>query len=207
MLSRAGLGVLVFAIAVLVAACAGGPGGTPSPTGASPPAAGGLTTFAAETQAPSTGEPGDDDPGDGDAPHQVPDLEQMLPAEVGGVPLNRASVRGDEAIEELSLSDDMIAAIGAAGRSVSDAEFAVAAPEDSAFVVVAVRVPGLDAVALRTALLANNDPETLPVREGQIAGKSVVSVGESQFYYATGDVLFFVLGDANVANFVIPELP
>lgn len=90
---------------------------------------------------------------------------------------------------------------------MSDAEFAVASPEDSSFLVMAMRVPGLDAGLLRAALVANNDPATLPVREGQIAGKSVVSVGESQFYYATGDVLFFVLGDANVANLVIPELP
>ena len=186
--------VAALAIALLLVGCAGtapvGPTGTtgaPTPTAADP-----------------TPGPTDDD---GDAPHQVPDLEAMLPSEVLGVAVNKASTTGGEAAEDLNISDAVLDAIELSGRSASEIEVAVGAPDDESFLVIALRVPGLDARVMLNAIVAENDPAMFPVEEGQIAGKDVTRLGEGQFFYASGDVLFSVLADVNAANEIISQLP
>jgi len=200
MTHRLVLPIAALAVGLLLIGCAGTTPVGPTPTAGAPTPAAADPTPAS---APDDGDDGDD----GDAPHQVPDLEAMLPSQVLGVAVNKASIKGDEAAEELSLSGTLLEAIELSGRSASEVEVAVGAPDDDSFLVMSLRVPGLDAAVLLDAIVAENDPTVFPVREGQIAGKEVTSVGESQFFYATGDILFSVFADVNAANEIISQLP
>jgi hypothetical protein len=145
--------------------------------------------------------------GDDDAPRQVPALEAMLPSNVLGVAVRKASLSGEQAIEEMDVVDPVIDAITLMGRSPSEIEVALGAPEDESFVVTAIRMPGMDAQTMRATIVAANDPDELEVREGQIAGKTVSSLGDRQFFYATRDILFSVFGEINVANEITSRLP
>ena len=179
---------------LFLAACAAAPQ-TPTPATAT------ATPVAPPPAATDAGEPAD-----GDEPHQVPELEAMLPSEVLGKAVNKSSVSGEEAIGELGVDIDIQDAITAAGGSMSDVHIAVGSPDDISFVVVAMRVPGLDARALQTAILETEEAG-VPAEEGQIAGKQVTRLGDDQWYYASGDVLFFIAGGVNEANEVISQLP
>lgn len=199
------LAVVALTIGLMLGGCTAA-----APTEPTPP--GSLPTPESRTAAPSpaatdTGDDGDDgdDANGGDVPHQVPDLEAMLPSEVLGVAVNKASIRG--AVEELDLSDDILDAIAAGGGSAAETEVAVGTTEDQSLLIMAIRVPGLDPANLLAALVADNDPTAFPVREGRIAGKDVTSLGDSQFFYATGDILFSVFADVNAANEIISQLP
>lgn len=200
MTHRDALAIATLAIALFLIGCtATAPAGPTGTTGAPTP-----TT--AEPTAGPTADDGEDGDG-GDAPHQVPDLEAMLPSQVLGVAVNRASLTGDEAAEELDISGTLLDAIELSGRSGSEIEVAVGAPDDQSFVVMALRVPGLDAALMLDAMVAENDPALFPVDEGQINGKDVTRLGDSQFFYATGDILFSVFADVNAANEIIAQLP
>lgn len=190
---------LVFAIGVAFAGCTGAVPAAPTPDSRTPPPA--LPTLAPTPIAPT------DDADDDNAPHQVLDLEAMLPSDVLGVAVRKASVSGEQAIEEMTVADAVLDAITLSGRSPSEIEIAVGTAQDDSFIVTAVRVPGIDAQSMRAAIVAANDPAVLPVREGTIAGKNVISLGDSQFFYATGDILFSVLAEINEANEIISELP
>jgi hypothetical protein len=184
----------IFALATALAGCTSNAPAAPTQTSG--------TSTPAPSIAPSFGLPID-----GEAPHQVPELEAMLPSDVLGVPVRKASVSGQQAIEELNIPNPVLDAITLMGRSRADIQVALGAAEDDSFVMTAIRVPRMDAQTMRATIVAANDRDVLPVREGQIAGKSVSSLGDSQFYYATGDILFSVFGDANVANEIISKLP
>lgn len=199
-MSTTRLPIFVIAMAVAFAGCTGAAPGAPTQDGRTP-------SPAEPTIAPSSVAPTDDDGDNGDTPHQVPDLEAMLPSVVLGVAVRKASLTGEQAIAELSLSDALVNAITVAGRSPSEIEAAIGAAEDDSFVISAIRVPGIDAQALRAAIVAANASDVLPVREGKIAGKDVISLGDSQFFYATGDILFSVLAEVNEANEIISGLP
>lgn len=199
---RRRLAVVALTIGLMLGGCSAA-----APTEPTPP--GSLPTPESRTAAPSpaatdTGEDGDDANG-GDVPHQVPDLEAMLPSEVLGVAVNKASTRG--AVEELDLSDDILDAIAASGGSAAETEVAVGTTADQSLLIMAIRVPGLDPENLLAALVADNDPTAFPVREGRIAGKDVTSLGDSQFFYPAGDILFSVFADVNAANEIISQLP
>ena len=192
--------LFVFAVGLALAGCTGN-------APAAPTQAGGTSTPDTATIAPSAVAP-TNAVGNGDeAPHQVPDLEAVLPSEVLGVPVRKASLRGEQALDELDVPDSVLDAIALMGLSRSDIEVALGAAEDESFVMTAIRVPGTDAQTMRATIVSENDPDVIPVREGQIAGKSVISLGDSQFFYATGDILFAVFGDANFANEIIFRLP
>lgn len=195
--------VAAMVVALLLAACSGGAPAGPTATTAAP------TPGAAEpTPTPTDDDDdGDDDDDDDDAPHQVPDLEAMLPSQVLGVAVNRASIKGDQAADELDISGTILDAIELSGRDASEIEVAIGAPDDNSFVVMGIRVPGLSAGVMLDALVAENDPALFPVDQGQIAGKDVTRLGDRQFFYPTGDILFSVFADVNAANEIIAQLP
>lgn len=192
--------IFIFAIALALIGCAGA---TPVAPSQDPGTSAPVTPTIGTSPVAPTGAGGGDD----DAPHQVPALEAMLPSDVLGVAVRKASLSGEQAIEEMDVVDPVLDAITLMGRSPSEIEVAVGAPEDESFVISAIRMPGMDAQTMRAAIVAANDPDELAVREGQIAGKNVSSLGDRQFFYATRDILFSVFAEINEANEIISQLP
>ena len=153
--------------------------------------------------------------------HVDPALEDLLPSTINGIPLAKSSVNGGNALNADSAGRAVLAFLVSRGRSPSDLAIAEAFdPHGSAGVVfVAFRAPGVDAAALRSAMVlaglyvprTATPPPTVPAPTIH-GGKEVLVIpfpgGGTEYLYARGDVLYAIrTADAALAGQILNALP
>jgi hypothetical protein len=208
-----------LSLALLVAACGGSSAPATSPATAasqprsSQPAATGpdaaqasgapvAPTVPAAPTAPTVGQGG------------APELEAMLPDEVGGVRLQKLSFGGTEFAFEAGAPFDSSAMeplLKENGKTIEDVRLAIARPAGAkpgalGTMVMALQVEGLDAARLHG--LAGASSSMTPA---VIGGKQVLRAGSAGFnvyVYAKDDILFeMMLADDSLAAAVLSALP
>ena len=189
-LGRAGVVLVVAAIAGSVLGCQG-------------PASSAVTS-------PGSGEPVEtvDDQG----PHAYPDLEAGLPRQIAGIALETSSLPG--ASDDGSATDAggqlFATAIRDLGRKPADLQLAIARPAngDSDIVVVGYRLPGVTGAHLLGSLgPADVDGSIEPAT---IAGKDVLAlleIGATSYAYAADEVVYVVGGAPGLIRAAIEALP
>lgn len=210
--------LIATAAAVLAAGCTSAAPPTGAPTGGT-----GAATPVAGTPVPVTpaATPGGD-PGASTAaatvadmePHDFPELEALLPSEVAGVPIQKASFNSETG--GVALSDEFTAAMQQFGRSETDVQLASAGPagdSDRDLTILAFRIVGVDATqflaALRTITDANPETE-MGIGDATVAGKSVLTLTQNdvtQYAYASGEVFFIVGGEQELIEATLTQLP
>jgi hypothetical protein len=206
------IAVVVGLIAVVAIAGCGSAAATSKPT-AAPTAAATL--------------PGEAPGGSGGGPfptvgfaHDDLSLETLLPTTVNGVTLIHMST---DAVDELSgdaAGQAMTAFLQSQGKQPVDMKIAEAFDPNglAGVTVVLFRVPGIDAGAVRTAMVTAGlfVPKTATPPPGvpaaaTLGGKQVVAIPQGSnvdYLYAKGDVLYDVrTGDPNLAATVLGGLP
>lgn len=218
---------LLAAGALALAACTGAAPSTPSPL---PP----VSTPAPATPAPSTPEPATPapvSPGTATAepgatgtpgalptiPAEDPELAAMLPDTVGGLPLIKVSLRGEQFmptagedfatfVEELGVDPAGITAATATGTT---------ADQSQSIVTFALRLPGTTADQLLAAYsqaVAENQPE-VTITAAELGGKNVFRMSgggmvQPTYFHAVDEVFFVVVGsDETLAEEAIAQLP
>ena len=202
--------VLLMGLVLLLAACSG----TPADNSPVATADGGAAATQDEPDgddggAPTaTQEPGEDGDDDGVAnPGGATDLEALLPDEVAGIELTKASFNGANIDEEAGFNLEGIAS--AAGAQLEDVSLATAVDEANGVVTIfAVRIEGLSGEQTMNAALENDDTGlSESVEEANIGGKDVLTSGGVVHLYASDDVLFQVYAAEGVAEEVFSQLP
>ena len=189
------LAVLPAAI-VLLAACgsgspSGAPGATQAPGFTLAPASSAGGGFSFEIPSFTTD----------------PELEALLPSEIGGAPTEKLSMSGTDLIGEGS-GEDLRVILTQFGKSPSDlsAGLAGAAGID----IIAYRVRGIDANALFQAFLQLIGNADNVVSDASLGGKSIKKIvtpeADTSYVYASGDVLFIVEATDEVAPALLDEV-
>jgi hypothetical protein len=190
----------------LVAACGGGPTPAPeaTPTATEPPAA---------TEAPAeTPEPAETDSPVG--PGGAANLEAMLPAEVAGIPFERASFDGASYPGDIPVGggdDEFSMFLEANGKSLDDLRLAVATPigaEAGGTMVMAIQVVGVAHDKFAEFALADmTDAERTTIAGKQVYGAAAAGFGA--YVYLKDDIIFYVLvmGGEDLAEGIISQLP
>lgn len=179
--------VAILLLALAVAACGGGASNSATPS-SSPSAS-------AEPSAPSS---------DGAQPSGVADLEALIPDTVGGVALQKLSMRGNEFANSSSASpeaEEFLRTLGVSPEDVSVAiGFGISPESNSGVAVFAFRAEGADSAHLLQAFKDATDAEQdtpLEWESVNIGGKEVQRATDPQqnnrvYIYVTGDLLVFV---------------
>jgi hypothetical protein len=174
--------LLLLALTVAIAACGGGPSASPTPTVAAP--------------SPSLAEPS--------LPSGASDLEALIPDSVGGVALQKLSMRGNEFANSGSASaeaEEFLRNLGVSPDDVSVAiGFGIAPDSGGGVAVFAFRAEGADSGRLMQTFKDATDAERdtpLEWETANVGGKQVERATdpeqENQVYlYVNGDVLVFV---------------
>jgi hypothetical protein len=133
--------------------------------------------------------------------HAAPALEALLPATIGGHRLQRGSADGAVVLSGSNAFSQVLKGILArAGKSPAELTFANAQDPTGALQVEvgAFRVRGLDARALRDALVRSTRPNApgLAVSRAAVGGRRVTRVvypgGSTLYLYPHGDVVYYV---------------
>ena len=144
----------------------------------------------------------------------APELEAMLPNEVGGVPLQKLSFGGTGFAFDAGAPFDSSALeplLKENGKTIEDVRLAIARPAGAkpgalGTMVMALQVKGLDAARLHG--LAGASSSMTPV---EIGGKQVLQAGTAEFnvyVYAKDDILFeLMLANDGEAAAVLSALP
>ena len=184
---RAAVAAILF-LAFAVAACGGGGASsspTPSPT-VEPSVA--SSSEGAEPSLPSGAE----------------DLEALIPDTVGGVPLQKLSMRGDEFVGSGGASaeaQEFLRSLGVATDDVSVAVgFGATSDGSSGVAIFAFRAEGADSSRLLQAMQHAIDAESETPLEWEtvtVGGKEVQRTSDPEqhgqtYLYVTGDLLVFV---------------
>jgi len=173
-------------LAVVIAAC----GGSTSSATASPTASPEPTTNPT-TALPSAG--------------AVADLEALIPAEIGGITLQKSSMSGDQFVNSGSSSQELQDFLGSLGVAVTDVSIAIgvglSTESGEAAAMFAFRAQGADTDRLvsgfKEAYDADND-RGLVWQPVSIGGKSAERTTNPQqpnqviYLYAKDDILFFL---------------
>lgn len=186
---RAALAAILL-LAVVAAACGGG-GASSSPTPSAPASSassGPASSGGAEPSLPSGAE----------------DLEALIPDEVGGVTLQKLSMRGDEFANSGSASaeaEEFLRTLGVSPDDVSVAVgFGISTETDSGVAVFVFRAEGADSGRLLQTFKDATDAERetpLQWEAVNVGGKQVERATDPQqnnsvYLYVTGDLLVFV---------------
>jgi hypothetical protein len=153
--------------------------------------------------------------------HVDPTLEALLPSAINNIPLAKNSVNGGTELSADSAGQAVLAFLASKGKAPSDLTIASAFdPHGNAGVVfVLFRAPGVDAAALRSAMVlaglyvprTSTPPPTVP--EPTIhGGKDVLVIpfpgSGTEYLYARGDVLYAIrTADATLAGNILSSLP
>lgn len=147
--------------------------------------------------------------------HLDTELEAIFPETIGGEALKVQSMTGDQlfttAGEE---SEEMVGrledVLSGQGKSLADLSIALAFTPDMSVSVTAFQVEGGDAAALAPSILGVAGDE-ISQTPGQVAGKDVTvvtdSTGSTAYFYAQGDVLWFVTAEEPLLSEVLAALP
>jgi ABC-type glycerol-3-phosphate transport system substrate-binding protein len=185
-LNRIHAAVAALVLAMLIAAC----GGSASSATASPTASPEPTTTATNV-APSAG--------------AVADLEALIPAEIGGITLQKSSMSGDQFVNSGSTSQELQDFLGGLGVAVEDVAIAIgvglSTESGEAAAMFAFRADGADTDRLvngfKEAYDADND-RGLVWEPVSIGGKSAERTTNPEqpnqviYLYAKDDILFFL---------------
>ena len=144
----------------------------------------------------------------------APELEAMLPSEVGGVPLQKLSFGGTDFAFDAGAPFDSSALdplLKENGKTIEDVRLAIARPAGASpgalgTMVMALQVTGLDAAKLFD--LAGASPS---MTSALVGGKQVLQAGSAGFkvyVYAKDDILFeMMLANDGEAEAVLSALP
>lgn len=172
------LSIVVLAVTALLAGCGGS--SSPSPSNAAPSAL------------PPVGLPS--------GLHADAHLEGDLPDAIAGETLTKLSFKGNELEASGQGVTDVQGALSTLGKSLDDVTFAIAG--GSKVQVGAYRIDGVDGEALLT-IITNSMTQggSKPVSVVDKGGKSVkvVSGTDTAYFYARGDIVFFVAGGDDAA--------
>lgn len=149
--------------------------------------------------------------------HEATDLEALLPAEINGTSLTRESWTGDTILGDDSWSSSMTAFLTGAGKTAADLQASQAydAAGSLDLSAGALRVAGLDAAALRDALIDawKGDYPDLKIAQTTIGGLDVTTgdFGEgainSYWYLRDGVVFDIETSDPSIALAALSALP
>jgi hypothetical protein len=143
--------------------------------------------------------------------HEAPDLEAVLPDQVGGTALQKLSFKGSGSLAGGTDSQDFQNLLGAIGKSPDDFSLAIAGGQNVS--VGVFRVSGTDANVLLTAFIeaAKKGDPTTQVSDANRGGKSVkkvVSGTDTTYAYASGDKVFFVQSETDaLVDEALSKLP
>jgi hypothetical protein len=205
-LSRLPSIALVLMLAATIAACGGSPSTSPS-AGVATQQASPSPTDASSTSAdalPSLDLPSDD-----------AELEALIPDQVGGQPMTKASMKGDSFLDDAPDGGDA-ARTFFEGINVNPADVSVAFGFSPAGIVVQIfRAPGADAAALVEGFKEATDEDRdtpLEWSDANVGGKDVETAADADseqtfFLYGVGDLMVVVGGDEGSAAEVLSGMP
>lgn len=196
-------------LGALLVACSSGPAATPSPTPTPTPEPTPKVTPSDDSGAvPSI-----------DLPNSDAELEALLPDEIGGLTLQKSSMKGDEFLaigDDTGEFADFLSRMNAQPDDVSIA-FAFGPVAESSVGVSAFRVQGANRDELIDELrgLLEADGTAADLEPANVGGKDVLAGvgGEGQggtavYLYGTGDIVFFIsTTDEDSAAEVLSNLP
>ena len=145
----------------------------------------------------------------------APELEALLPSELSGVRLRKASATGANVFGSDAFSREMRRFLASVGRRPTDLRFANARdPAGRLDVETGVfEVRGVDGRALRSAIVASSRPGApgLTTSTETLAGKRVTRLvyasGSTLYLYARGGRVFYVgTQDAELASTMLATL-
>lgn len=149
--------------------------------------------------------------------HEVADLEALLPAELNGTSLTRESWTGDTILGDDSWSSSLTAFLTSSGKTAADLQASQAydAAGSLDLSAGAFRVAGLEAAALRDAMIAawKGDYPDLKVAKTTIGGLDVTTgdFGEgavNSYWYVRDSVVFDIeTSDPSIAQAALAALP
>lgn len=209
-------------LSLIVAAC-GGSSTPSSAAGTAPPSAAATEaapteaaptevateTEVAPTEAATETETATDNGGTGG---QINGLAAMIPAEAGGIKLERAGYDGNQlgmfgAAAGLN-SEELDPILKANGKTLKDVNFAIAtSTSDTGGMIYAVQIVGVPATKFAAAV--NQDLGSMPSKT--LGGKTVygeASTAFGFFAYPKDDILFMILlFDEKTAGAILEKLP
>jgi hypothetical protein len=195
----------IAGLAILLAACGNG-----------------AATTAPVTQAPATQAPATTAPASQGASgpsidplasfHGAQNLEALLPSEVGGVTVVKASIGGTDFMANLGGSDELRNALTALGKSPADLNVAFASAGTTT--LFAFQVNGVPGTQILNAMIAQQAPGSTST-DASFGGKSVKKVATTDdstvsYVYTSEDVVFVVAGEDvtdAILNEVFSKLP
>jgi hypothetical protein len=149
--------------------------------------------------------------------HEVADLEALLPAELNGTSLTRESWTGGTILGDDAWSSAVTTFLTGAGKTAADLQTSQAYDQVGTLdlSVGAFRVAGLDAAALRDAMISawKGDYPDLKIAQTTIGGLDVTTgdFGEGAvktYWYVRDGVLFDIeTGDPSIAQAALSGLP
>jgi hypothetical protein len=218
-LSAAALLAATLALAACGAAASPSPSASAAATSATSPSAAATTDSSPTESAASasagathdaSGAPSGELPGFS-LPSGAQELEAVLPDEICGTAAQKFSLSGKDFEEDAD--PEMQAVLDEIGASASDVSMAVAGSATAggdACGAGILRIAGANTDQIRTAFLAATEQEGDTITEQQLAGRTVytvVSAGDTQHVYFTGDAIVFVSAPEGELEGLLSELP
>jgi hypothetical protein len=203
-------------LAILLAACSSGASSTPSASAA--PVVSASASEAAPSVEASASASADASVALPSLPNSDTALEDLLPDELGGQPLQKTSMKGADFLDSGTTDNqdfkDFLERLGAQPDDISVA-IGFALTGDSQNSIFAFRVKGVaqDKLTDEFKTSIEQDSSTkLTWQDETIGGKSVVTTTDPDqgkiYVYPKGDTIFFVTStDATVAEEALSELP
>ena len=217
---------LAGVLALMVAACSGGPASSPSATSAStssaPSVAASQSAAATESQvALPTFE----------LPSNAKDLEALLPDKIGDVTMQKTSQTGEDFVsDDIQTNQEFTDFLNHLGAQLDDVSVATAIPDFQAnpelaadptaySIIFAFRVAGADSAKLESEMktaMAADASEAVTWSPQNVGGKDVQvakivtdsEVNESTYLYTVQDIVFAVIsGSADNAAEALGKLP
>lgn len=148
--------------------------------------------------------------------HAAPELEALLPSEIDGTQLTKASATGAGVFGSDAFSREMTRFLASAGKKPTDLRFANARDPTQALDVETgvFQASGVEARALRAAIVESSRPGApgLTTSTGTLSGKRVTILayasGSTLYLYEHGDLVFYVGTQSNeLASKVLALLP
>ena len=144
--------------------------------------------------------------------HGAQNLEALLPNEVGGVQVVKASIGGTDFMANLGASDELRNALTALGKSPADLSVAFASAGTTT--LFAFQVNGVAGSQILSAMIAQQAPGSTST-DVSFGGKSVKKVATTDdstvsYVYTSQDVVFVVAGEDitdAILNEVFSKLP
>jgi hypothetical protein len=150
-----------------------------------------------------------------------PELEALMPTEIGGQALTIESMRGAEAFEADGVPQQILDALAAQGKTLDDVSVATAYAFDAdtmqLLLISALRVRGADMAAFEDAFISVFNDGQPPAEQtpAQIGGKDVTVIRQTaestddqlQYAYPRGDILWLVSAVEPALSEVFSRLP